>query len=59
LLGIAHWQVAQHDLLDEREDRGIGANADRERQQSHGRECRTFCERAQADLQVLQQAVNG
>ena len=49
-------QLAQQDLIDEREDGGVGADAERERQDRDGREQGTAAESAERQAQVGQDA---
>ena len=52
-LGIAHRELAQQDLVDQREDRGVGADAERQRQDGDGGEERAAAEAAQRQAEVV------
>ena len=59
LLRVAHGKVAQHNLMHQREDRRVAADAERQREQRHNGEPRTLSQAANAQPQVLQHAVDG
>jgi hypothetical protein len=50
---VAHRQLAKQDLIDQRKDGGVGADAKRERQHRDRGEARIFAEHAQAESNVL------
>ena len=54
---ISIWQRREQDRVHEREDRRVGADADRQRQDRHGAEPRALPKRPQRVDQVLAQAV--
>ena len=53
LLGILHRQLAQQHLVDQREDRGVGADAERERQDRDDGEERAAEQPAQGQPEVV------
>src|ERR1035438_9476798 len=56
LLRIANGKVAEHDLVDEREDRSVSADAEGEREECNGGEAGTLGQHAEADARVLKDA---
>ena len=52
LVGRLHRQLAQQDLIDQREDRGVGADPQRQRQDRDGREQRAAAKAAQGEPEV-------
>ena len=53
LVRVLDRQLAEQDLVDQREDRGVGADAKRERQDRHDREQRAAEQAADGELQVV------
>ena len=53
LIGVGHRQLAQQDLVDQREDRGIRADAERQRQDRDDREQRAAPEPADGKAKVV------
>jgi len=47
LFGFRDGQALQQDFVSERKDRGVRADAQRERKHDHAREARILCEHAQ------------
>ena len=56
LVRVFHRQRAQEELVDEREDRGVGADADRNRQDGHGCEDRRLPQLAHGKREVVHRA---
>ena len=52
-LGVANGQETEDQLVDERENGGVGADSERQRQDSHGGEYGRFSQRAKGKLYVL------
>ena len=52
-LGVAHRQLAQQDLVDQREDRGVGADAEGQREDRDRGEERAAAEAAQRQAEVV------
>ena len=52
LLGLRHRQRAQHDVIDESEDGGVGADADGERENRGKRVARRFAELMEGEAEV-------
>src|SRR5215469_112969 len=57
LLRMRHRQVAQQDLIGQREDGGVGADAQGESENGDGGEARRFSEHAKSEAQILEQGV--
>src|SRR5579863_3679308 len=55
LLGILYWEEAQHDGIEEAEDRGVCANAESERKNCDARDDGSAAENAQRVADVLQE----
>jgi hypothetical protein len=53
---ISHRQRAEHHGVNEAEDGGVRADAERERQHRHGRKSRTLCERPQPEAKILKES---
>ena len=56
---VFHRQCAKHDRVNHGKDRGVGADAERKRQHGYGRESGILPQHAQAEAQVLNEAING
>ena len=54
-IGVAVRQVAQHDRAQDTEDGGVGADAERQRQHGDGGEAGAASERAEGELQILEE----
>jgi hypothetical protein len=48
------WKRLQNELVDEGEDRRVGADAQSERKEGYGQKDRRLAERAQGILEILQ-----
>ena len=53
LLWILHRQGAQHQCVNDREDRRVGSDAQREREHSHGGEARVLQELAERKSEIV------
>jgi hypothetical protein len=54
----AHWQHPKHHRIDQAEDRGIGSNAERQRENGNTRKTGAPAHHAQREPQILPQRFN-
>src|SRR5882762_8224328 len=58
LLGIFYRQPSQYDLINQTEDCCVGADAQRQRKHGNHGEARSLAQHAQAETQILNEAVD-
>ena len=58
LIGIRNWEPAQDNLLKNRKDTGVGADAEGQSQDGNRGECRVFGQHSETEPNIAPQAVH-
>ena len=59
LVGVLHRQLPQQDLVDQRENRGVGADAKGQREDGDGGEQRIAAQAADREFQIGEEVAHG